>query len=103
HAHQEAFDILDENRDVRDRLVVELMEKETLHKEAVARIFEPLRRREKRPAWTGSRTRVPSDPPPVQVPPRAPDAPQEGVVVGPDPGPDAPPPDQNRSGESPSV
>ena len=103
HAHQEAFDILDENRDVLDRLVLELMEKETLHKEEVARIFEPLRRREKRPAWTGSRTRVPSDQPPVQVPPRAPDAPQEGIVVGPDSGSDAPPPDQNRSGESPSV
>lgn len=71
-AHQEAFDILDENRDVLDALVVELMEKETLDKAEVARIFEPLRRRDRRPAWTGSDTRQPSDRPPVEpVPPRA--------------------------------
>ncbi|MFT4298867.1 MAG: ATP-dependent zinc metalloprotease FtsH [Aeromicrobium sp.] len=66
-AHQEAFDILDENRDVLDALVVELMEKETLDKAEVARIFEPLRRREVRPPWTGSDTRRPSATPPVVI------------------------------------
>ena len=70
-AHQEAFDVLVENRDVLDALVLELMEKETLDKAQVARIFEPLRRREVRPAWTGSDTRVPSSLPPVDAPPRA--------------------------------
>ena len=35
-AHQEAFDILEENRDVLDSLVLELMDKETLDKEQVA-------------------------------------------------------------------
>jgi cell division protease FtsH len=64
-AHQEAFDILEDNRDVLDQLVLELMEKETLDKSEVARIFEPLRRRSVRPAWTGSQTRVPSTVPPV--------------------------------------
>ena len=34
HAHQEAFDILHENRDVLDALVTELLEKETLDKAA---------------------------------------------------------------------
>ena len=46
-----------------DALVVALMEKETLDKEEVAEIFEPLRRRPVRPAWTGSPDRVPVDDP----------------------------------------
>ncbi len=36
-AHQEAFEILEENRDVLDALVLELFDKETLDKEQVAR------------------------------------------------------------------
>ncbi|RJS46079.1 ATP-dependent zinc metalloprotease FtsH [Nocardioides cavernaquae] len=64
-AHQEAFDILEENRDVLDALVIALMEKETLDKAEVAEVFVPLRRRPVRPAWTGSDTRVPSTIPPV--------------------------------------
>jgi len=67
-AHQEAFDILDENRDVLDALVLELFDKETLDKAQVAKIFEPLRRRPPRPAWTGSDQRVPSSIPPVEIP-----------------------------------
>ncbi|WP_240641173.1 ATP-dependent zinc metalloprotease FtsH [Nocardioides ferulae] len=67
-AHQEAFDILEENRDVLDSLVLELIEKETLDKAEVAEIFEPLRRRPERPAWTGSPTRHPSQIPPVEIP-----------------------------------
>ncbi|NPC99099.1 ATP-dependent zinc metalloprotease FtsH [Nocardioides sp. zg-DK7169] len=67
-AHQEAFDILEENRDVLDRLVLELLDKETLDKAEVARIFEPLRLRPARPAWTGSPTRRPSDRPAVEIP-----------------------------------
>ncbi len=67
-AHQEAFDILEENRDVLDSLVLALLEKETLDKEQVAEVFLPLRRRPVRPAWTGSPTREPSDKPPVEVP-----------------------------------
>ncbi len=67
-AHQEAFDILEENRDVLDALVLELMDKETLDKAAVAKVFEPLRRRSARPAWTGSDTRHPSVIPPIEVP-----------------------------------
>jgi cell division protease FtsH len=67
-AHQEAFDILEDNRDVLDNLVLELMDKETLDKEEVARVFEPLRRRQARPAWTGSPDRIPSTIPPIEVP-----------------------------------
>jgi cell division protease FtsH len=67
-AHQEAFDILEENRDVLDALVLALMERETLDKAEVAAVFEPLRRRPRRPAWTGSPHREPSQIPPVDVP-----------------------------------
>jgi cell division protease FtsH len=67
-AHQEAFDVLVENRDVLDELVRELFRKETLNKQEVAEVFASLRRREKRSAWTGSDLRIPSELPPVDVP-----------------------------------
>jgi cell division protease FtsH len=67
-AHQEAFDILEENRDVLDSLVLELIDKETLDKEEIARVFEALRRRPARPPWTGSPQRTASQIPPVEIP-----------------------------------
>ena len=83
NAHQEAFDILVENRDVLDSLVTELLEKETLDKAQIAQVFEPLRRRPARPAWTGSPTREPSSIPPVHVPKAASNgaAPEPGAAV----------------------
>ena len=68
HAHQEAFEILDENRDVLDSLVLALLDKETLDKAQIAAIFEPLRRRPERPSWTGSPERIGSTIPPVDIP-----------------------------------
>ncbi|NHC44281.1 ATP-dependent zinc metalloprotease FtsH [Motilibacter aurantiacus] len=53
-AHEEAWTILVDNRDILDNLVLELMEKETLNKEQIAEIFANVRRRPARPAWTGS-------------------------------------------------
>ncbi|HEY0240805.1 MAG TPA: cell division protein FtsH, partial [Friedmanniella sp.] len=47
-----------------------LFEHETLDRAAVAGIFQNLRLWPKRPAWTGSDSRVPSDQPPVMPPPR---------------------------------
>ena len=93
-AHQEAFDILHENRDVLDALVTELLEKETLDKAQVAEIFVPLRRREIRPAWTGSDSRVPDHRPPVDNIPGQSYSNGNGtpIVIGPDAGVDAPPP-----------
>ena len=66
-AHHEAFEILQENREILDALVVELLEKETLNREEVERIFAPLKRRPERPAWTGSPRRLPSSLPPVAI------------------------------------
>jgi cell division protease FtsH len=89
-AHQEAFDILAENRDVLDALVVALIERETLDKAEVAAVFEPLRRRPRRPAWTGSDNRVPSSLPPVQVAAKSPTAPEPetgtDIITPPGPG-----------------
>ncbi len=68
-AHQEAYDILVDNRDVLDRLVLELLEKETLDKAEVEAVFADLRLRESRPAWTGSSLRSPDERGPVRVPP----------------------------------
>ncbi|MFD7416306.1 ATP-dependent zinc metalloprotease FtsH [Kitasatospora purpeofusca] len=67
-AHNEAWEILVENRDVLDNLVLELLEKETLNKEQIAEIFAPIVKRPTRPAWTGSARRTPSTRPPVQSP-----------------------------------
>jgi cell division protease FtsH len=88
-AHQEAFDILVDNREVLDNLVLALLERETLDKNEVATIFQPIRRRPARPPWTGSPTRIPSTLPPVKAPNgTAPSngAPSEGgMIVAPGP------------------
>jgi cell division protease FtsH len=68
HAHQEAYEILETNRDVLDALVLALLDKETLDKSEIAEIFEPLTKRPVRPAWTGSPLRTPSSIPPVDIP-----------------------------------
>ncbi|WP_405012056.1 ATP-dependent zinc metalloprotease FtsH [Kitasatospora sp. NBC_01539] len=68
NAHNEAWEILVENRDVLDNLVLELLEKETLNKEQIAEVFSTIVKRPARPAWTGSSRRTPSTRPPVQSP-----------------------------------
>ena len=89
NAHQEAFDVLEANREVLDQLVTQLFEKETLDKDQVAKIFEPLKRWPKRPAWTGSDARVPSSIPPVDPPAKpAPEpVPVAAAVPAPEPWP----------------
>jgi len=67
-AHDEAWNILVENREILDNLVLELLDKETLDKNAVAEVFTDVRRRGPRPAWTGSNQRQPSQRPPVMTP-----------------------------------
>jgi cell division protease FtsH len=67
-AHNEAWEILVENRDVLDNLVMALLEKETLGKEEIAQIFSTVVKRPNRPAWTGSTRRTPSTRPPVLSP-----------------------------------
>ena len=71
NAHQEAFDILVANRATLDAMVVRLLEVETLNKDEIAEIFKKVNSWPRRPAWTGSATRIPSQQPPVAVPARA--------------------------------
>ena len=67
-AHDEAWRILTENREVLDHLVVELMEKETLGEKELATIFEPVVKCAERPVWLSSPDRPVSDIPPVRTP-----------------------------------
>ncbi|TYK51134.1 ATP-dependent zinc metalloprotease FtsH [Actinomadura decatromicini] len=67
-AHDTAWEILVEYRDVLDELVVNLMEKETLSKEQVLRIFAPIQKRPHQNSYTGYGKRLPSDRPPVLTP-----------------------------------
>ena len=69
NAHQEAFDILVDNREILDQLVLELLEKETLLKNEIERIFADVKMVSPRPAWTGSPNRTPSTLPPVGLSP----------------------------------
>ena len=75
NAHQEAFDILVANREILDSLVVELLERETLLKEDIEKIFKRVKKVKPRPAWTGSPGRIPSDKPPVNLSPAKPQKP----------------------------
>jgi cell division protease FtsH len=67
-AHQEAFDILVANRSILDEMVLQLLDKETLNKDEISQIFAKVKAWPRRPAWTGSVTRIPSEKPPVAVP-----------------------------------
>jgi cell division protease FtsH len=67
-AHDEAWEILVEYRDVLDDLVLELMERETLSKDDLARIFAPVAKRPPHNTYAGFGRRQPSDKPPVMTP-----------------------------------
>jgi cell division protease FtsH len=81
-AHYEAWEILIEYRDVLDRLVLELLEKETLNQEQLAEIFTPIVKRAPRQVWLSSEQRAVSDRPPVLTP--AEKAAQNGHAVIPE-------------------
>ena len=64
-AHLEAYEILENNRDVLDGLVKALMDKETLEKEEILELFAKVTPRPARAAWTGSPLRKPSNRPAI--------------------------------------
>src|ERR1700685_4156082 len=64
-AHDEAWEILVQYRDVLDHLVLQLMEHETLSRHQVLQIFSPIRQRPSRGSYTGYGKRLPSDRPAV--------------------------------------
>ena len=67
-AHDIAWEILVEYRDVLDDLVLHLMDKETLSKNQVIEIFAPIEKRPAAPSYSGYGKRLPSDRPPVLTP-----------------------------------
>ena len=67
-AHDEAWEILVQYRDVLDNLVLQLIEHETLTRDQVLEIFSPIRERVSRGSYTGTGKRLPSDRPPVLTP-----------------------------------
>ncbi|APH02306.1 MULTISPECIES: ATP-dependent zinc metalloprotease FtsH [Janibacter] len=67
-AHDEAWHALNDNRDILDRLVLELLEHETLNAKELAEIFADVRKRPVRPTWLSSEHRTISTIPPVLTP-----------------------------------
>jgi cell division protease FtsH len=68
NAHDEAWHVINDNRDILDHLVLELLEHETLNAKELAELFQPVRKRPLRPTWLSSETRFLSDQPPVLTP-----------------------------------
>jgi cell division protease FtsH len=67
-AHDEAWEILVQYRDVLDQLVLELAERETLNKEDLERILAPVHKRPPHSTFAGFGKRTPSDRPPIEIP-----------------------------------
>jgi len=71
-AHDEAWQVLNTNRDILDKLASELLEKETLDHVQLAELFADVERLPERPLWLSSDKRTLSDRPPVKVPSKLP-------------------------------
>ena len=67
-AHTEAWEILSEYRDVLDTLAGELLEKETLHRPELEKVFGDVRKRPRITAFDDFGGRIPSDKPPIKTP-----------------------------------
>ena len=65
-AHDEAYAILTENRDVLDQLALELLERETLNQAEIAYIFRDIRKRDFREVWLSKESRPVQTIPPVE-------------------------------------
>jgi cell division protease FtsH len=70
-AHNEAYQVINDNRDILDKLALALLEKETLDHLELAEIFTDIKRLPPRPQWLSSSDRPVSALPPVDVPRRA--------------------------------
>jgi len=70
-AHQDAYAALNLNRDILDALAKELMERETLQQEDIARIFAKVKKLPKRATWLSNTKRPVSTKAPIAIPPRA--------------------------------
>ncbi|MGH3788694.1 MAG: ATP-dependent zinc metalloprotease FtsH [Pseudonocardiaceae bacterium] len=66
-AHTEAWEILNTYRDILDELVVELLEKETLQRKDLERVFDRVEKRPRITAFNDFGGRTPSDKPPIKT------------------------------------
>ncbi|MBD8486972.1 ATP-dependent zinc metalloprotease FtsH [Frigoribacterium sp. CFBP 8759] len=71
-AHDEAWEVINDNRDVLDFLARELLEKETLDHDELAEIFKDVRKLPERPQWLSSDKRPVSDRPAIPMPTKSP-------------------------------
>jgi cell division protease FtsH len=71
-AHDEAWSVINDNRDILDRLATELLEKETLDHIRLAEIFVDVKQLPERPQWLSSINRPLPDLPPVPMPTKVP-------------------------------
>jgi cell division protease FtsH len=67
-AHNEAYEVLVQNRDILDNLARELLEKETLDHIHIAEIFMGVQKLPTRPVWLSNGERPVSSRPPIEVP-----------------------------------
>lgn len=67
-AHTEAWQVLNENRDILDAMVTELLEKETLDEADLKRLFASLKKAPERRVWLSNAARPVSQRPPVPIP-----------------------------------
>ena len=81
-AHDEAWEVLVEYRDVLDKLVLRLLDKETVSRKEVLELFAPVQKRPARGSYTGYGKRLPSDRPPVLSPKELALAAQLGSAIG---------------------
>jgi cell division protease FtsH len=70
-AHDEAYQVLNDNRDILDRLAGELLEKETLDAPELVEMFKDVRKLPERPQWLSSDKRPVSNLPAIDVPGKA--------------------------------
>ncbi|NRD26465.1 ATP-dependent zinc metalloprotease FtsH [Frigoribacterium sp. VKM Ac-2836] len=71
-AHDEAWEVINDNRDVLDFLARELLEKETLDHDELAEIFKDVKKLPERPQWLSSDKRPVSDRPAIPMPTKSP-------------------------------
>ncbi|MFB2596553.1 ATP-dependent zinc metalloprotease FtsH [Herbiconiux sp. P17] len=98
-AHDEAWLVLNDNRDILDKLAAELLEKETLDHDELAEIFKGIKKLPLRPQWLSSENRPVSTLPPVAFPSQK--APIDGQAV--DGGVDSDPEPESKPKRAPRI
>jgi ATP-dependent metalloprotease FtsH len=79
-AHDEAYVVITQNRDILDKLARELLEQETLDHNQIADLFKDVKKLPERPEWVSSENRPSSSLPPIAFPDSG-KAPIDGGVV----------------------